>query len=263
MRIAARASSPRRRSTSPDSRRQPDSEIVVDAPLGRGFVVARPGDLDPRRWLPALERAPPIFVRSLFVGTGPHPLLDPRTARGRPDRIAPLAALIERFSAEIPLAALLTSARRPAGFASLRLETPDTNDGKELSGLARALAARLTDVLRDAGVMVEANGTDAAIASANLHVLFTDGAHAYVGASVAPWASRWPMGIPRLRMPGGAPSRSTLKLAEALVTFLGEREPDLLRRRHARRRPRCGARRLDVAARASRRARHRGRQRRR
>ena len=37
------------------------------------------------------------------------------------------------------------------------------------------------------------------------------------------------MGIPRLRMPGGAPSRSTLKLAEAFVTFLGEREPELLR----------------------------------
>jgi 23S rRNA (cytidine2498-2'-O)-methyltransferase len=30
-------------------------------------------------------------------------------------------------------------------------------------------------------------------------------------------------------MPGGAPSRSTLKLAEALVTFLGDREPELLR----------------------------------
>jgi 23S rRNA (cytidine2498-2'-O)-methyltransferase len=37
------------------------------------------------------------------------------------------------------------------------------------------------------------------------------------------------MGIPRLRMPGGAPSRSTLKLAEAIVTFLGNRELELLR----------------------------------
>ena len=60
-------------------------------------------------------------------------------------------------------------------------------------------------------------------------MLFVDGAHVYVGASAAPWGSRWPMGIPRLRMPREAPSRSTLKLAEALVTFLGEREPELLR----------------------------------
>src|SRR6185295_4833695 len=34
----------------------------------------------------------------------------------------------------------------------------------------------------------------------------------------------WPMGIPRLRMPGGAPSRSTLKLAEAILAFLGPEE---------------------------------------
>jgi 23S rRNA (cytidine2498-2'-O)-methyltransferase len=33
------------------------------------------------------------------------------------------------------------------------------------------------------------------------------------------------MGIPRLRMPGGAPSRSTLKLAEALAVFVGEEGP--------------------------------------
>ena len=39
----------------------------------------------------------------------------------------------------------------------------------------------------------------------------------------------WPLGIPRLRMPPGAPSRSTLKLAEAFATFLGDDEAGLLR----------------------------------
>ena len=41
-----------------------------------------------------------------------------------------------------------------------------------------------------------------------------------------PWptAPRWPMGIARLRMPSAAPSRSTLKLAEALLEFLDEKE---------------------------------------
>jgi 23S rRNA (cytidine2498-2'-O)-methyltransferase len=38
-----------------------------------------------------------------------------------------------------------------------------------------------------------------------------------------------PMGIARLRMPPGAPSRSTLKLAEALLDFLGDDEPQLVR----------------------------------
>ena len=98
-----------------------------------------------------------------------------------------------------------------------------------MSTLTRALAPRLEAALRERGVLQAAGPDHATEVGANLHALFVDGAHAYVGASVAPWASRWTMGIPRLRMPGGAPSRSTLKLAEAIVTFLGERESDLLR----------------------------------
>jgi 23S rRNA (cytidine2498-2'-O)-methyltransferase len=39
----------------------------------------------------------------------------------------------------------------------------------------------------------------------------------------------WPNGIARLRMPPGAPSRSTLKLAEAFAVFLGARQSTLLR----------------------------------
>ena len=60
-------------------------------------------------------------------------------------------------------------------------------------------------------------------------MLFADGAHVFVGISAAPWGSPWPMGIPRMRMPREAPSRSTQKLAEAFVTFLGERTPEMLR----------------------------------
>jgi 23S rRNA (cytidine2498-2'-O)-methyltransferase len=203
--------------------------VTIDAPVNRGYVVARPRHFDPRRWLSACERSPPIFVRSLFVGSGPHSLLDAEATRGRADRIAPLTALIGRFCDDVPLSDLAPSGFHVAGYTSLRLETPDTNDGKQVSGLARALTARLADELRNRGLMAGADERRVPTSPANLHVLFADGAHAYVGASVAPWASRWPMGIPRLRMPGSAPSRSTLKLAEAFVTFLGKRESDLLR----------------------------------
>jgi 23S rRNA (cytidine2498-2'-O)-methyltransferase len=204
-------------------------QIDVDAPVGRGFVVGSVAHFDPHSWPRAFERTPPIFVRSLFIGTGPHRLFDPAAPKGRPDRIAPLIDLIERFRAEFPFPDLPSRAREHANDFSLRLETPDTNDGKELSGLACALAARLANGLEERGVMRAAGDDVATAPAANLHVLFPDGGHAYVGASVVPWASRWTMGIPRLRMPGGAPSRSTLKLAEAFVTFLGDREPELLR----------------------------------
>jgi 23S rRNA (cytidine2498-2'-O)-methyltransferase len=205
------------------------ARIDVDAPVGRGFVVGRLARFDSWHWPRAFEHAPPIFVRSLFFGTGPHPLFDPATTSGRPDRVAPLVDLIERFRAAFPFPDLQSQAHGHPNDFALRLETPDTNDGKELSGLTRALAARLANALQERGVM-RATVDDVATAhGANLHVLFADGAHAYVGASVAPWASRWTMGIPRLRMPGGAPSRSTLKLAEAFVTFLGDRESEVLR----------------------------------
>ena len=206
-----------------------DDEIDVDAPAGRGFVVARLRRFDPRSWPGAFLRSPPIFARSLFFGTGPHPLFDPGTAKGRPDRIAPLVTLIDRFRDEFPPEDLLDQGGGHASDFSLRLETPDTNEGKELSGLARSLAARLANALRERALI---GGDDDCVEhppAAHLHVLFPDGAHAYLGASVAPWASPWPMGIPRLRMPRGAPSRSALKLAEAFVTFLGDREREVLR----------------------------------
>ncbi|HYQ98476.1 MAG TPA: 23S rRNA (cytidine(2498)-2'-O)-methyltransferase RlmM [Casimicrobiaceae bacterium] len=199
-----------------------EAAVAVDAPLGRGFVVATPERFDAQRWPRALTAAPPIFVRALFFGTGPHALLDGAPTKGRANRVTPLAAMVEAFRTGFPLPGAPHKTRGRLVFDSVRLETPDTNDGKELSGICRAVETPLADALREGGIL-ESGSTMRA-----LHVLFADGAHAYVGASMAPWGSPWPMGIPRLRMPAGAPSRSTLKLAEAFVTFLGERELELV-----------------------------------
>lgn len=192
--------------------------VEVDAAPGRGFVVATPRAFDAQRWPRALADAPPVFVRALFFGTGPHALLEPAPGKARADRVTPLVTLVDAFRTGFPLPGAPHRTRGRLACGSLRLETPDTNDGKELSGVCRAIERPLAGILRERGLL------DADPAAPALHVLFADGAHAYVGASVAPWASPWPMGIPRLRMPAGAPSRSTLKLAEAFVTFLGERE---------------------------------------
>jgi 23S rRNA (cytidine2498-2'-O)-methyltransferase len=205
------------------------STIDVDAPRGRGFVAASVRGFAPRPWQRALEGRPPIFARTLFIGTGPHALLDAASTRGRPDRIAPLATLIEALHSETRIADLRPAKVRAAGYTSLRIEMPDTNEGKALSSLARALQSRLAAKLRSRGMLADLDDRGEALFGANLHVLLADGARAYVGACVPPWASRWPMGIPRLRMPGGAPSRSTLKLAEAIVTFVADREAQLLR----------------------------------
>jgi 23S rRNA (cytidine2498-2'-O)-methyltransferase len=204
-------------------------DVALDAPIGRGFVVAAPSPFDAQRWPKALAAVPPIFVRSLFFGTGPHALFDPARTKGRPDRVAPLTALVAAFRGACPIPGLPMAARRAPRFAELRLETPDTNDGKAVSGLCRAIEQPLAQELLRADALVEHDDDGRPSRDPALHLLFVDGAHVYVGASLAPWGSPWAMGIPRLRMPREAPSRSTLKLAEAIVVFLGEREAELLR----------------------------------
>lgn len=104
-------------------------------------------------------------------------------------------------------------------FASLWIEMPDTNDGKSLAQLAKPLTPHLENALRKAGVVF-----DDEAATERLHVFFVGGRACYVGITRVSNSSRWPMGIPRLRMPSGSPSRSTLKLAEAMMEFLPSRQ---------------------------------------
>ena len=57
-----------------------------------------------------------------------------------------------------------------------------------------------------------------------LHVCFVDGDHAFLAPADPRDSSPWPLGIPRLRMHADAPSRSALKLEEALLVLLDEDE---------------------------------------
>jgi 23S rRNA (cytidine2498-2'-O)-methyltransferase len=166
--------------------------------------------------------------RSLFFGSGPDTLFDAARSRGRPDRVAPLIELVDAFRRDCAVPGLPRSSRGRPRFAELRLETPDTNDGKAVSGLCRAIEVPLARALQERGALAGDAADDERSHDPALHVLFADGATVYVGASLQPWGSRWAMGIPRIRMPREAPSRSTLKLAEAIVAFLGEREGELL-----------------------------------
>lgn len=141
-----------------------------------------------------------IFTRQWFVVLALRNDLPPG------DRISPILA---------DLGAL------PAPVASVLLETPDTNEAKSLSGLCRAIARPLEVALQTAGRRRPS-------AALQLHVCFLSTNSAYIGYAVAEKASSWPGGVPRLRSPAGAPSRSTLKLEEALLTFLDAQERERL-----------------------------------
>ncbi len=100
----------------------------------------------------------------------------------------------------------------------IEVETADTNDAKTLGGflkrfiphIERALKARR--ILRDKPELP------------TLHLLFKDSSQVDLGLSRPDDAAAWPMGIARLRMPRNAPSRSTLKLAEAFEALMTEDE---------------------------------------
>lgn len=109
----------------------------------------------------------------------------------------------------------LVNALAGGRYRDLRLECPDTNDGKGLAGLLKALTPPLKSVLDKRGILRRK-------AEQDLHLFFADAATVYAGFSTPDNASAWLNGIPRLRFPTGAPSRSTLKLEEAFGYFLDE-----------------------------------------
>jgi 23S rRNA (cytidine2498-2'-O)-methyltransferase len=184
-------------------------------------------------WSRAQAAAPPVFARSVCFGIR-VPLATPAAPRG--DRPGPAHG--GRLDRVTPLVAAAQALGVDAG-TPLFVEHPDTNEGKALSTLARALAPRLVAALAgEAGRRTEnlpariAPGDTSLRARASmprLHVFLEDGQHAIAGLADQTLDSPWPMGIPRLRVGHDAPSRSARKLVEALVTFLGDDEPEALR----------------------------------
>ena len=118
------------------------------------------------------------------------------------DRASPLAAACSAHLQE---------------YGELRIEHPDTPDGRPLSRLARALREPMRAALDRCGITARAG-------AATLHVFLLSGTRAWIGLSNPCNASVWPNGIPRLRVPPRAPSRSLLKLDEALGLLLNDDE---------------------------------------
>lgn len=104
-------------------------------------------------------------------------------------------------------------------FSAVVVETPDTNEAKSLSSFCRKFTPYLERELTQSASL---KADDPALP--RLNVLFVDAATAWVGLAWPNNASPWPMGIPRLRMPSAAPSRSTLKLYEAWLALMSEAE---------------------------------------
>jgi 23S rRNA (cytidine2498-2'-O)-methyltransferase len=120
-----------------------------------------------------------------------------------------------------PIAAAIGAAGQPV--SELFLEVPDREDTKVLAPLCRALE-------RPVMAQLQRTATWDARSAWRAHVCFTASTEALVGIARLDNSAPWPGGVPRLKFPRAAPSRSTLKLEEAFLTFLGARDRDALLR---------------------------------
>ncbi|MGC2459029.1 MAG: 23S rRNA (cytidine(2498)-2'-O)-methyltransferase RlmM [Gallionellaceae bacterium] len=130
-----------------------------------------------------------------------------------------------------PLLAAIPDA--PQQFGALWLETPDTNEGKTLSGFTRRFQPLLEAELIVAGRLtrspLKGEGAEAPSRYSTadlprLHIFFPDKHRALIGSSDPRNSATSHMGILRLKIPHDAPSRSFLKLAEAFEIFLSRQE---------------------------------------
>lgn len=105
-------------------------------------------------------------------------------------------------------------------FGDVRVEYPDTTDGRELSKLCRKITVPLRQKLRKNARLTNKEN----LKKPCLHVFFLNGDKAIVAYSMPENASPHPLGILRLKSPSDAPSRSTLKLDEAIQVFIPKEE---------------------------------------
>lgn len=163
------------------------------------FECYQPGDAD--RLARELSLKDLIFARQMIV------VGDLLQNLPEQDRISPILEQYQTLN--------------PINSSDLLVETPDTNEAKELLTFCRKFTVPLRNHLKKAGYL----GKSAqAKNSMTLHILFIRSGCCYVGYAYNHNRSPFLMGIPRLKFPAEAPSRSTLKLEEAILTFIPQAE---------------------------------------
>jgi len=144
-----------------------------------------------------------IFARQMFVVAAEFKDLPTE------DRISPILVSLSEIEA-MPMC------------GDLVVETPDTNEAKELLKFCRKFTVPLRQAMRGKGLLFKKDNAK----KPQAHVCFVAPGHCYVGYSLPQNNSAFFMGIPRLKFPADAPSRSTLKLEEAFHVFIPREEWD-------------------------------------
>lgn len=177
---------------------------IRDSGFAEFVAISSPRPADSARLADARAM---IFARQALVVLTQIGELPPR------DRVTPILAALRDADAR---------------WADVVVEAPDTNDGKALAPFCRSFGNALLGAMRKARLIEPA-------APHRLHAFFPQSDKVYLCAGDIARTSPWPQGIPRLKFPREAPSRSTLKLDEAFLVLLDadERERALRPGMHA------------------------------
>jgi 23S rRNA (cytidine2498-2'-O)-methyltransferase len=126
------------------------------------------------------------------------------------DRISTLLSVLETH--DLPM------------FSEVFVEYPDSEEGKQLAKFCKKFIVPLRSKLRKNGILHNKPSNNQPF----LHLFFQQSGRCILATSVVSDRSINPLGIQRLKMPSAAPSRSTLKLEEAIGLFFNERQANAL-----------------------------------
>lgn len=158
-----------------------------------GLVRFRLADAVPRAALPDAPRL--VFARTTWACFARLDGIDPK------DRLSPLLAALDGVAA----------------VADAWVEVPDGGDGTALAAFARSFEAALISALRRGGRLDPSCGIV-------LRVLAASGTDLSLALERAGELPPGRAGVPRLKLPREAPSRSALKIEEAWLTLLAPAE---------------------------------------
>jgi 23S rRNA (cytidine2498-2'-O)-methyltransferase len=137
-----------------------------------------------------------VFCRQLFAA------FDEIVDLPQSDRLPPIISLLKSQNVRV---------------GEVFVETADTDESKRILPFCGKFAPHFVRAIAKEGVL--ALDSDQAN-RLRLHLFFITSDRVYAGVSSVDNSSPWFMGIPRLKFPRAAPSRSTLKLEEAFHVFL-------------------------------------------
>lgn len=129
---------------------------------------------------------------------------------------------VEQLPLEDRISPILEVTRNMPMGGDLYVETPEGDDTKPLLTFCRKFTVPLRQALKKQNSLTAKENRKKRC----YHLCFLDNQSAFIGFSIANNRSEFYMGIARLRFPSEAPSRSTLKLDEAIQIFLTPEEQE-------------------------------------